>query len=106
MDMQMKLVTWIAVGCLFLGSMPQALANEGDEPGAGTMFMDAVVARPLGLAVTVVGTAAFVVSLPFSALGGNVDKAAEALVLGPGRTTFMRCLGCRNEGRYQSPDES
>lgn len=102
--MRKKLVTWMAAGCLFLGSMPVAWAAQEDEPGAGTMIMDAVVARPVGLLITTVGAAAFVVSLPFSALGGNVDKAAEALVLAPGRMTFTRCLGCRTEGRYQDPD--
>ncbi len=104
MNMRKKLVTWMAAGCLMLGSMPAAFASQEDEPGAGTMAMDALVARPFGFVITAVGAATFVVTLPFSALGGNVDKAADALVLGPARTTFVRCLGCRTEGRYQSPD--
>ncbi len=68
------------------------------------MVADALVARPIGVALTVLGGAAFVVSLPFSALGGNVKQSAEALVLGPARETFERCLGCKVTGKYKDPD--
>lgn len=77
---------------------PAALAGPEDEPSGGEMMVDALVARPIGLATTAVGVAAFIVTLPFSALGGNVDKAADKLVLDPGRETFVRCLGCRQAG--------
>lgn len=98
MKMQKKLLTWMTVGSLVLGSMP-AMAAQDDEPSAGAMVADLVVARPVGLIATVLGSAAFVVSLPFSAIGGNVDQAADALVKGPARTTFVRCLGCANDGK-------
>ena len=78
-----------------------AHANREEEPTAGAMVADALIARPLGLVATVLGGAAFIVSLPFSAAGGNVDQAADKLVMGPVRETFVRCLGCRSEGRYQ-----
>ena len=86
---------------LILGGVaaPPAFAVPGDEPGGGEMMMDALVARPIGLATTAVGVVAFIVTLPFSALGGNIDNAADKLVLGPGRETFVRCLGCRQSGR-------
>jgi hypothetical protein len=74
-----------------------------DEPSAGAMAVDLVVARPLGIVATTVGAAAFLVSLPFSLAGGNVDQAADKLVMGPARETFVRCLGCRAAGRYQEP---
>ena len=66
------------------------------------MVVDVVVARPLGVLLTTAGAAAFVVSLPFSALGGNVSEAADVLVVKPGKETFVRCLGCRTSGRQQS----
>jgi len=68
------------------------------------MTADILVARPIGVAVTAVGAAAFVVSLPFSLLGGNVKEAGENLVVNPGKATFVRCLGCRTSGRYSDPD--
>lgn len=64
------------------------------EPGSGeAMVIDALIFRPVGLVTTVIGTAVFVVSLPFSALGGNVAEAAEKLVVEPVDYTFKRKLG-------------
>jgi hypothetical protein len=83
-------------------SMPVVAAPE-DEPGAGAMVTDALVARPLGIVFTAVGTAAFIVSLPFTALGGGMSQAADKLVVGPAKETFVRCLGCPT-GRYSDPD--
>ncbi|NIP14325.1 MAG: hypothetical protein GWM88_06195 [Pseudomonadales bacterium] len=80
-----------------------ALAAPEDSPSAFAMTGDLVVARPLGLAMTAIGTAVFVVSLPFSALGGNVGESADTLVMGPVNETFVRCLGCRSAGRRQAP---
>jgi hypothetical protein len=65
-----------------------------DAPKGYAMLGDLLIARPLLIAATVIGTAAFVVSLPFSALGGNVKEAGQALVVEPGREAFVRCLGC------------
>jgi hypothetical protein len=82
--------------------MPVHAAPE-DEPSAMAMTGDLLIARPLGIVITTIGAAAFVVSLPFSAAGGNVEQAAQTLVVGPARETFVRCLGCRSAGRYQAP---
>ena len=60
---------------------------------AGMMLMDAFMLRPLGLAATVLGTAAFVVTLPFSLPTRSADDAAKALVVKPARYTFARPLG-------------
>lgn len=60
---------------------------------AGKMAADALVVRPLGICATVIGAAIFVVSLPFSALGGNTHKAYDNLVKKPAKFTFNRRLG-------------
>ena len=65
-----------------------------DSPRAYAMIGDLVIARPLLISATGIGAIAFVVSLPFTALGGNVGEAADALVGEPGREAFVRCLGC------------
>lgn len=67
---------------------------NADAPKGYAMLGDLLIARPLLIAATAIGTVAFVVSLPFSALGGNVKEAGEALVIEPGREAFVRCLGC------------
>jgi hypothetical protein len=58
------------------------------------MAADMLIARPVGLVATVVGTALFIGSLPFSLLGGNADEAAHTLIEDPAEYTFGRCLGC------------
>ncbi|SDI26478.1 multidrug transporter [Pseudomonas panipatensis] len=65
------------------------------------MMGDLLIARPLLIGATVIGTAAFVVSLPFTALGGNVKEAGQALVVDPGKAAFVRCLGCSESGYKQ-----
>lgn len=77
--------------------------HRDDDPSAAAMVGDLVVARPIGLVATVLGSAAFVVSLPFSLAGGNVGKAADTLVVGPAKTTFVRCLGCTRPGYQRDP---
>lgn len=74
-----------------------------EAPPAYAMVGDLLIARPLLIAATVVGTGVFLVSLPFSALGGNVPEAADALIGSPGREAFARCLGCSSSApAYQS----
>lgn len=75
------------------------MADEMDDqinqrPSAGAMAMDAIIARPILFAGTLGGTALFVATLPFSALGGKVEEAANTLVVGLAKTTFTRCMGC------------
>ncbi|HYQ38575.1 MAG TPA: multidrug transporter [Pseudomonas sp.] len=70
-----------------------------EAPPAYAMVGDLLVARPLLIAGTIIGTAVFIVSLPFSALGGNVKESADALVGGPGREAFARCLGCSSSAK-------
>jgi hypothetical protein len=80
-----------------------AVASPEDNRGEFAMAGDLLVARPIGAVATVAGTALFVLSLPFSALGGNVKQAADVLVIGPAKETFMRCLGCVSSG-YRGED--
>jgi hypothetical protein len=64
-----------------------------ESGSAEAMIADALVARPIGLVTTVVGSAVYVVSLPFSLLGGNEKQAREKLVKEPTAFTFKRPLG-------------
>lgn len=67
--------------------------EQDDDIIAGKMAGDALVVRPLGLVATVIGGAIFIVSLPFSALGGNTKPAYDYLVVDPFKFTFNRPLG-------------
>ena len=72
-----------------------AFGQEGSSTVAKTdpaaMTMD--LARPGGFLATLAGSAVFVVSLPFSALGGNTNEAWDSLVVTPAVYTFKRPLG-------------
>lgn len=74
------------------GALAQSQSQE-DEISAGKMVIDGLLIRPLGIVATVAGSVLFLVSLPFSALGGNVKKAAKKLVIEPAKFTFTRPLG-------------
>jgi hypothetical protein len=76
-------------------------AYDIQTPKAFAMIGDLIIARPLLIGATAIGAVAFVVSLPFTALGGNVAEAGEALVLEPGKEAFVRCLGCDTSGYKQ-----
>lgn len=74
------------------------------QPTAEAMILDGLVYRPLSLAGTLVGTGIFIVTLPFSLIGGNPDQAGHVLVVEPAEMTFKRCLGCLpdyDNGLYQ-----
>ena len=71
--------------------------NVTERPSGMEMAVDAVVIRPVMLVATVLGAGIFVVSLPFSALGGNVGEAGKTLVVTPFKGTFLRCLGCTDK---------
>jgi hypothetical protein len=85
------LVTFICVLALLLSTSTPAFAAGATD--AATVAVDVAVARPISLAMTIVGSALFVVSLPFSAPSGCVKKAARTLVGGPAKDTFTRPLG-------------
>jgi hypothetical protein len=80
-----------------------------EEPSAFAMFGDAIFVRPLLAVATVVGAGVFVVTLPFSATGGNVGETADVLVGTPGDALLFRCLGCseqENLARKANADEN
>lgn len=88
------LMATLMVASLLVPSVSFAAVSD-EAPSTGEMVADALVVRPLMLVLTVAGTGLFVATLPFSLAGGNADEAASALVVGPAKTTFVRCLGCR-----------
>jgi len=68
--------------------------NRGKkENSAEMMTVDLIAARPIGLVATVGGALVFLISWPFSALGGNSDEAWQTLVVSPAEYTFKRPLG-------------
>ena len=92
------LVVFTVVAMVFTTTGFSALAQDGgikldNKAPAESMAADLAVMRPLGIGATVVGTAFFIVSLPFSALGKNTGQAWDKLVADPFNFTFARPLG-------------
>jgi cell shape-determining protein MreD len=74
---------------LFTSSASFAESGYGDLG----IILDAVVARPAGIASMVVGTVFYIIALPFTASSGTTDKAAQELIVDPFNYTFLRPIG-------------
>ena len=95
-----KITSLVMAGLLAVASIsfsPVTLASPYEladsKPSGGEMMFDMILVRPIMVVGTVATTAVFLVSLPFSLLGGNVDQAADSLVVEPFNYTFLRPLG-------------
>jgi hypothetical protein len=88
--MKTQLITALcAAAILSMGANTASAASDDDLKVA----TDTLVLRPACLAVTIVGSGLFVVSLPFAAMSHSVKKTAHVLVVRPARATFTRPLG-------------
>ena len=88
----------IAVTIIALLMVPSyAMAAEYENRtkifSSGEMIADGVLVRPLGIVSLVAGFGLFIISSPFSGLGGNIGDAWETLVVEPAKFTFARPLG-------------
>lgn len=90
-------VTVTSISLMLVMMQPASAAIEIDEkefgPSYETMVVDTVAGKPLQLINAVAGTIAYVVSLPFSLIGGNADQAQQKLFVEPW-DAMARCLGC------------
>jgi hypothetical protein len=84
---KLTLTILIAI-CIIMTSMPAF-----GEDRALDATMDILLVRPVSLAATVVGTAVFIVSLPFSIPSKSVGATAQTLVVEPFNYTFTRPIG-------------
>lgn len=89
--MRAKVLTAICVLAVGLGGVVSSSAEEATDPVEAAA--DALVVRPVCLVATVVGSAVFVLALPWAAASKSVKKTAHALVVRPANATFNRPLG-------------
>ena len=89
--------TFVSMSLMMIMMQPASAAIEIDGkefgPSYETMIVDTVAGKPLQLVNAVAGTIAYVVSLPFSLIGGNAEQAQQKLVVEPW-DAMARCLGC------------
>ena len=93
----MKKIMSILAAALFIlvfsSASLAAIRGSLSTPSAGAVVSDVLVLRPLGFAGTILGGAAFVVSLPVTLATHKVDRAEKLLVQEPYDYTFERPLG-------------
>ena len=94
--MRKLVVTLFVAIALIAASGPAFGSDEMNVP------VDVLIIRPATLVGTVVGTALFVVALPFSIPSGSVKKTANTLIVEPFKFTFTRPLGEFDEIREPS----
>ncbi len=85
----------LAITLAFLLISTTAFAAEGfeREPAAEEILLDALILRPVGLVTIFVGTAAFVVTLPFTVPAGGVGVTGRKFIVEPFKFTFTRPIG-------------
>jgi len=92
-----KITVLFAIAAMLTVSMgSEALARtetEQSRPDGGAMVADFLILRPLGILTLVTGFTCFVLSSPFSALGGNIHTAWDKMAADPAQFTFARPLG-------------
>ncbi|HXX53994.1 MAG TPA: hypothetical protein VEI28_05430 [Thermodesulfovibrionales bacterium] len=100
----MKKMVLLLITCFLLFNTTPSFADF-DE--AFLTVGDLVIARPGGLAALVIGSAAFIVALPFAAASGSIQRTADTLVNGPFNFTFTRPLGdFQRTGVYVPPGKT
>jgi hypothetical protein len=87
-----KIVIAVLIGVTLITTSVPALADGGPDVAAA-MIADVIIARPAGIVAIVLGTAAFIVALPFAAISGSVEPVARTLVADPFQFTFTRPVG-------------
>lgn len=93
--MKIRFLTFLCVTAILFAHTPRVSAIEDGSTEA--IAADVLVVRPLCFAVTVIGSALFVVALPVAALSKSTRQTARTLVVKPAQATFTRPLGNMSE---------
>jgi hypothetical protein len=86
-----------------------AHSQSAGETDPGFVLLDVLLYRPVGLAVTVIGTAAFIGLSPLTALASIPEphdafaKTGKILILAPATYTFVRPVGDRDFPYHAPP---
>ncbi|MCG9875088.1 MAG: hypothetical protein O9346_07220 [Leptospiraceae bacterium] len=83
----------IAILFLILSLLFSTSLTAKEIPSGGEIMIDAIVARPLGLASVGLGLGLFIASSPFSLISGTFIQTGRRLVVYPLKFTFTRGLG-------------
>lgn len=90
-----KVITFLLISCLAISFSTYAFASDhsSGDPSPGAVVADILVLRPLGFCGTILGAAAFVISLPVAVPTSKMGEVSRLLVEKPYNYTFERPLG-------------
>ncbi len=92
-----KIIIFVVVASFLVIPLGSSALARGysvpPERNPAVMLVDGVVVRPFQFTSLVIGTVSFVVTFPWSALGGNWKEAYTKMMVEPARLTFKRPLG-------------
>ena len=88
----MKAKVLILLCAVIMGMGDITVSRARDENSIATIT-DVMLVRPGCFVATIIGSAFFVVALPFAAMSHSVRKTADTLVITPAQATFTRPVG-------------
>ncbi len=80
----------LVIGSLYSTGWAADKLRRDDPMSHGWSLIDMFVARPLGVAAMVGGSAIFVVTLPFTVPSGSIGDSASMFIAQPFEFSFMR----------------
>jgi len=80
----------LVIGSLYSPGWAADKLRMDDPLTQGWSLVDLLVARPLGIAAGIGGSAVFVVTLPFTIPSGSVGNAASMFIFQPFQFSFLR----------------
>jgi hypothetical protein len=89
--MKTKVITLGCVLAITLTTVTPSMA--ADDSDSMKVIADTIIVRPACLVATVIGSAVFVIGLPFSAFSKSIKQTAYTLIVRPARATFTRQMG-------------
>ena len=87
------ILCWLCATTLLHAAEDTYTPRSAGEPSTEAMLADGLLLRPAGVVATLLGSLAFVVTLPFTIPTKSVEKAAQKFVLEPANYTFTRPFG-------------
>jgi hypothetical protein len=96
----MKRLIAVWIGMIFLASLSVTplSAAEPREPSPDEVAADLLFVRPVALSSIIVGSAIYIITLPFTIPTGNLGLAGRKLVVEPVKYTFSKPLGQLDTG--------
>ncbi len=94
-----KLIAGLLVMALCLSPVTAFAVDDTEiyvfkrAPTGDSMAGDIAVIRPISIGCLIVSTGAYLVALPFAAIGGNAKETTQKMVVEPFNYTFRRPLG-------------